>query len=80
MRAHPSVEAHGEGIRRDPELARPVGPERADGVRLLPQHLSRGTAAAGPAPLEASRAEELEQGKARRRQRLEKRRGAGDAP
>jgi acyl carrier protein len=49
-------------------------------ISSLAQHLSRGTAAAGPAPLEASRAEELEQGKARRRQRLEKRRGAGDAP
>jgi len=49
-------------------------------VSSLAQYLSRGTAATGPAPLEASRAAELEQGKARRRQRLEKRRGAGEAP
>jgi acyl carrier protein len=47
-------------------------------VSSLARHLSGGAAPAGPAPPEESRAEELEQGKARRRQRLEKRRGTGD--
>ncbi len=45
-------------------------------VSSLAQHLA-GTAAARPVTVEESRATELEQGKARRRQRLEKRLGMG---
>ncbi|HEX4963096.1 MAG TPA: amino acid adenylation domain-containing protein [Thermoanaerobaculia bacterium] len=47
-------------------------------VSSLAQRLSRDTAAAAPALLEENRTEELEQGKARRRQRLERRREVGD--
>ncbi|HSS49663.1 MAG TPA: phosphopantetheine-binding protein, partial [Thermoanaerobaculia bacterium] len=46
-------------------------------VSSLAQHLSRGVADASPR--EESRAEELERGKERRRQRLERRRGTGDS-
>jgi acyl carrier protein len=47
-------------------------------ISSLAQHLG-GTAAVRPAPPEESRASELEQGKARRRLQLEKRRGMGDS-
>ena len=48
-------------------------------ISSLAQHLSRGVGEAAPAPAVESRNEELEQGKARRRQRLEKYRGTGDS-
>jgi len=47
-------------------------------VSSLAQHLG-GTAAVSPVIFEESRVTELEQGKARRRQRLEKRRGMGES-
>jgi acyl carrier protein len=48
-------------------------------IGSLAQHLSRDAAEPAPELFAESRSEELEQGKARRRQRLEKRRGTGDS-
>ncbi len=52
---------------------------RYSDVSSLARHLARGAAEPVPALLAESRSEELEQGKARRRQRLTKRRGTGDS-
>ena len=52
---------------------------RYSDVSSLARHLAGGEAESVPALLAESRSEELEQGKARRRQRLEKRRGTGDS-